>query len=255
MAYGVRSLRHARQLPRFQVRTQIARIAVAVFCQLQHGQHVLGDRRIHIPQVGRVPPAVLFGVVPGEQEICDAPGLAGVGFAIWHKRPNASRGASLWSIGFKNRRHCWACRDFRLSTVYTEVLSQRAETVLVSSSSIALLGQEFRGQTSLLLSRFRHFLLGFPLVLRALARLGVELSFQVSVLADVFALLAGPCAAYRASPVALRRPTGRAAGLATDSPYNFSAKVRNALLRRLFSWITRERESRPVRAQVRVRQH
>jgi len=233
MAYGVRSLRHTRQLPRFQVRTQIARIAVAVFCQLQHGQHVLGDRRIHIPQVGRVPPAVLFGVVPGEQEICDAPGLAGIAF----------------------RNTVGRCRDFRLSTVYTEVLSQRAETVFVSSSSIALLGQEFRGQTSLLLSRFRHFLLGFPLVLRALARLGVELSFQVSVLADVFALLAGPCAAYRASPVALRRPTGRAAGLATDSPYNFSAKVRNALLRRLFSWITRERESRPVRAQVRVRQH
>ena len=53
---------------------------MAVLCQLQHGQHVLGDGRIHAPQLGRVPPAVLFGVVLRQQEIRDAPRLARVAF-------------------------------------------------------------------------------------------------------------------------------------------------------------------------------
>jgi hypothetical protein len=42
------------------------------------GPDVVGDRRIDIPEVYRVPASVFLGVVPGQQEIGDAPGLAGI---------------------------------------------------------------------------------------------------------------------------------------------------------------------------------
>ena len=53
---------------------------MAFLRQLQHSQHVLGDGRIHAPQLGRVPPAVLLGVVLGQQEIGDGPRLSRVAF-------------------------------------------------------------------------------------------------------------------------------------------------------------------------------
>jgi len=42
------------------------------------GQHVIGNRRVHVPKVGRVPAAVFSGVMPREQKIGDTPGLSGI---------------------------------------------------------------------------------------------------------------------------------------------------------------------------------
>ena len=46
--------------------------------QSNDGQHVFGDRRIDAPEVCRIPPAVFFSVVPGKQEVGNAPSLPGI---------------------------------------------------------------------------------------------------------------------------------------------------------------------------------
>ncbi len=46
--------------------------------QAENCQEIGCDCGIDVPEVGRVPTAVFFGVVPGEEEIGHAAGLAGV---------------------------------------------------------------------------------------------------------------------------------------------------------------------------------
>jgi len=53
-------------------------------------EHVVRNGRIHVPEVGGIPPAVFFGVVPGKKEVGNAPGLTGVAAAMSSKRPSAS---------------------------------------------------------------------------------------------------------------------------------------------------------------------
>lgn len=54
------------------------RVAMRIPDQARDGQHVVCDRVIDVPEIHRVPSAVFLGVVPGQQKICDAAGLAGV---------------------------------------------------------------------------------------------------------------------------------------------------------------------------------
>lgn len=53
---------------------------------------VLGNSRFDVPEIGRVLAAVFLGVVPGQEEIHDAPGLAEVASGDRAQAPRASSG-------------------------------------------------------------------------------------------------------------------------------------------------------------------
>jgi hypothetical protein len=89
-------LLNPRATPRFPDRldffleTELARIAVTLADELQHCKHVIRNLIIDIPQIGGVPAAVLGGIMPTEQEIGDAAGLAGISRCYRNQPPQCS---------------------------------------------------------------------------------------------------------------------------------------------------------------------
>jgi hypothetical protein len=62
----------------FILETLIVGVSMFRANEMQDREHIVGDTLVNVPQIGDVPPAILGGVMPRQQEIGDTPRLAGV---------------------------------------------------------------------------------------------------------------------------------------------------------------------------------